>query len=188
MLIPISRIPPEVLTLIPDFWKRPGKDKAVIALTHVCKAWREMLTSRSSLWTNFVCLDGEKTRTYLERSKSSPIDLQMDREEGLFHHDPFLQIFPHAASRLKSLYVAASPDHPQDITDYLTSPAPLLEDLSIFGSDDDDPFLGPEHPVLATTLFGGDLSSLRMLCLFTVRTELQWRNMVNLTELRLVTC
>jgi hypothetical protein len=44
----------------------------------------------------------------------------------------------------------------------------------------------PQHyPVLASTIFNGDLSSLRALRLESVRTELPWRNMVNLTSFTL---
>ena len=70
------------------------------------------------------------------------------------------------------------PDHLREITDYLSRPAPLLEDLAIIGSSGDP----KPNPVLATTLFDGDLSSLRVLHLQSVRTQLPWRNMVNLTS------
>jgi len=153
----------------------------VIALTHVCRAWREMFTSRSSLWTYFDCADAEKTRAYIERSKSSPISLRLDRKSGLFPHDPFFQIPPNALSRLEYLSISTTYDHLQSIADHFSHPAPLLQDLSIFGSSD-DPF---SEPVLAATLFGGDLSSLRVLCLHSLRTMLPWRNMANLTSLTL---
>ena len=140
-----------------------------------------MFTSHPSLWTDFNCADAEGTRVYLERSKSSPIDLQLDRSCGLFPHDPFLQIVPHAICRLKYLSVLTTSDYLQGITDHLSRPAPLLEGLNIQGSTD-NPGL---NPILVTTLFGGDLSSLRHLCLFSVRTKLPWRNMVNLTTFTL---
>ena len=180
-LAPISRVPPEVLILIPDFWGKRRGEKAAITLTHVCRAWREMFTSRSSLWTDFDCADAEKTRVYLERSKSSPINLRLDRDDGLFPDDPFLQITPHAIGRLKHLFIGTTPDHLQDITNYLSHPEPLLEDLTILGSTD-DAFLNRALPI---TLFDGDLSSLRDLCLYSVRTKLPWRNMVNLTTFAL---
>jgi hypothetical protein len=44
---------------------------------------------------------------------------------------------------------------------------------------------GNKYPVLASTIFNGDLSSLRALRLESVRTELPWRNMVNLTSFTL---
>jgi len=126
-------------------------------------------------------MDAEKTRVYLERSKSSPINLWLDRDDGLLPHDPFFQIGPHSIGRLKYLLVSTMSDCLQEIADHLSHPAPLLEDLTIIGSSGD-----PEiNPVLATTLFGGDLSSLRVLHLQSIRTRLPWRNMVNLTSFSL---
>jgi len=140
-----------------------------------------MFTSCSSLWTYFHCADAEKTRVYLGRSKSSPINVWLDRDDGLLPHDPFLQIAPHAIGRVRHLFIGTMPDHLQDITNYLSHPAPLLQDLSIFGSSD-DPHL---NPVLPTTLFDGDLSSLRELCLHSVQTKLPWKNMDGLTSFTL---
>ena len=177
---PINRIPPEVLTLIPDYcwWHRDNGPIAVI-LTHVCRAWREIFSSHSSLWTEFDCLNADKTRVYLERSKSSPINLWILRKNGLSPNDPLLQVIPHATSRLKYLYVSAMPENVGDITIHLSHPAPLLEDLSIDCAD------GPGAPsnfVLPPSLFNGDLSSLHTLSLGSVRTNVPWRNMVNLTS------
>ena len=181
-LAPINRIPPEVLILIPDSWDEHTRSRTAVALTHVCRAWRELFTSCSSLWTDFDCADAEKTRVYLERSRSSPIKLWLERSNGLLPRDPFLQIAPHAVNRLKYLFVETMPDHLQGITDHLSYPAPLLKDLTILGSSED-----PElNSALATTLFDGDLSSLHALCLQSVRTQLPWRNMVNLTSFSLI--
>jgi hypothetical protein len=147
----------------------------------VCRAWRAIFTSRSSLWTDFDCEDAEKTRIYLERSKSSPISVQLVREDGLFPQDPFLQLTPHAIGRLKYLLISTDLDHLGGITDRLFHPAPLLEELHI-NSGTVDPFA---TPVLPTTLFNGDLSSLRHLLLYSVSTQLPWRNMANLTSFSL---
>ena len=171
---PINRIPPEILSIIPDFLDtRSG----VIPLTHVCRAWREIFVSRPSLWTDFDCTDAEKTRVYLERSKSSPIDLWLDRKGPLSPYDPLHQIIPHAAGRLKSLHIDATSKCLDFIGAHLSRPAPLLKKLSICGDHD---------PVLPPTLFNGNLSSLRKLHLEDIRTELPWRNMVNLTSFILV--
>lgn len=74
---PINRIPPEILSLIPHFWKSPySRDQDVITLTHVCQAWRDVFVSCPSLWTYLCCRDLDKTRVYLERSRSSPVTTQ----------------------------------------------------------------------------------------------------------------
>ena len=136
------------------------------------------------MWADLECqkLNADKTRAYLERSKSSPINLQLHEEGDLSPHNPFPQIVSHAAGRLKSLIVNGTPRNLPAIATHLSQPAPLLEFLSIGGNHEFEP---QRNPVLATALFNGDLSSLRGLCLQSVRTELPWRNMVNLTSFEL---
>jgi hypothetical protein len=136
------------------------------------------------LWTDVYCVDTDKTLVYLERSEPSPINLWLDADsEGdLSPHNPFPQVVPHAISRLKSLDIIGRPRNLLDITDHLSRPAPLLERLSIHGGCESDPQL---HHVLPTTFFNGDLHSLHELFLWSVRTELPWRNMVNLTSFTL---
>jgi len=181
MLAPINKIPPEVFVLIPNFWNMYVRDRNIIALTHVCRAWREIFVSRPSLWTDFDCLDEEKTRIYLERSKSSPIDLSLTRNRDMTLCDPFFQIIPRATGRLRSLFVEGPSEDIRTITSHLSHPAPLLEHLSISCTGRPP----HRHPVITSTLFNGDLSPLRILRLVLVRTELPWRNMVNLTSFTL---
>ena len=138
--------------------------------------------SHPPLWTDLDCVNLDKTHVYLERSMPLPVNLSLYRNNGLPTYDPFLQIIPHTIGRLKSLSVGGKPENLQDITDRLSQPAPLLEELSIHGGCDHALY---RNPVLASTLFNGDLSSLRKLCLEYVRTELPWRNMTNLTSLML---
>jgi len=154
----------------------------VVALSQVCRAWREAFISRSSLWVDFHCMDADKTRVYLERSKGSPIDLWLDREGDLSPHDPLFQVVPHATGRLKNLSVEAAPATLHSIIPHLCDPAPFLEFLSIDGCHEFEP---ESNPVLTPALFNGDLSSLRVFYLQWVRTELPWRNMINLTSFML---
>jgi len=181
MLVPINKIPPEILALIPDFWDTCDRDEDVIAMTHVCRAWREVFVSRSCLWTNFDCLDEEKTRVYFERSKSSPINLSLDLSEGISFRNPFFQIIPLATGRLRSLFVEGPLEDVEVVTSHLSHPAPLLERLLIYSNSS----LARRDPMLPSALFNGDLSSLRVLRLAYVHTELPWRNMVNLTSFTL---
>ena len=180
-LAPVSRIPPEILALIPDFWNHDDddRDQDVITLTHVCRAWREVFTSRSSLWTNLNCENKDQAHVYLERSKSLPVNLSLNADDDLPSYHPFFEIIPRAIGRLRSLSIGVEGDL-QTITAHLFRPAPLLEELSICGDSD------CSNPVLTPTLFNGDLSSLRKLRLNCVRTWLPWRNMINLTSFKLV--
>ena len=152
----------------------------------MCQAWRQLFTSRSSLWAELNCLDADKTRVYLERSKSSPISLSLHRNNVLLPHDPLFQITPHAIGRLKSLYACGTLSNLQDITAQLSHPAPILEEMWILGGGNPEYMQEPEDiPVLSPTLFGQELPSLRELHLEYVHTELPWKNMINLTSLML---
>jgi len=184
MVVPINRIPPEVLALIPDFLDVDDRDEDVIALTHVCRAWREVFTSRPSLWTHLDLdyQDEVEASVYLERSKSMPIQLSLDREDLILPSDTFFQIIPRVVGRLGHLVVRGTPENIQHITNHLSRPAPLLEHLTISVYSKS---LSHRHPVFTPTLFDGDLSSLRSLDLGSIRTELPWRNMVNLTTFSL---
>ncbi|KAF9789240.1 hypothetical protein BJ322DRAFT_528207 [Thelephora terrestris] len=181
-LAPISRIPPEVLAHIPDFWDHHGQD--VITLTHVCQAWRDIFTSRSSLWIDFDCNNPHKTRVYLERSKSFPIRVVLLESEigDLPLDDSALEIVSGAIGRLGSLAIDVAPEKFQDITNRLFRSAPLLESLDILMHP---PSGANPNLVLPPLLFDGDLSSLRNLHLQGICTELPWRNMVNLISFQL---
>jgi hypothetical protein len=139
-----------------------------------------MFISWSSLWTNLDCVGGARTRVYLERSKSLPINLSLQTQRSLPSCHPFFETIPRAIGQLKSLSIQAAPQELQYITPHLSRPAPLLEKLSI----DSGCSLEPD-PILTPALFNGDLSSLRTLKLESVLTELPWRNMVNLTSFKL---
>jgi len=152
------------------------RDKDAIALTHVCQTWRELFVSRASLWIDLTCTDPNKTRVYLELSKSSPINLSLRSADDVYHFEPSLKLISSATERLKSVDINVWPGDLRLTRTYLSRPAPLLEVLSIRSDDDPTPL---------SALFNGDLSSLRKLCLETVRTELPWRNMVNLTPFAL---
>ena len=158
------------------------RNQDVIALTHVCQAWRKIFASCPSAWTDLDCENADKTRVYLERSKSLPVDLRLERVEELSPLDPFFQVIPHTISRLRSLAIYGTPANLQDIVSQLSRPAPLLRSLTIEVDCGCSPQRGP---AITTTLFNGDLSSLRELRLKCVTTALPWRNMVNLTSFAL---
>jgi len=96
----------------------------------------------------------------------------------MYPDDPFFQFIPQVIGRLGYLLVRGTPENVQNITAHLSRPAPLLEHLEISVN-----FL--PGPRLTSALFDGDLSSLDTLHLDLVRTELPWRNMVNLASFSL---
>ena len=58
----INRVPPEVLSLIPDHFET---DQELINLTHVCRGWREIFISRASLWRFLDGKNLDKTRVWI---------------------------------------------------------------------------------------------------------------------------
>jgi len=123
-------------------------------------------------------MNGDKTRVYLERSKSFPLSLSLYRGDLVPPSDPFFWIIPRVIGQLGYLFIGGTPENIQKITAHLSRPAPLLEDLTIFVDSQPTP---RRYPVPTPTLFDGDFSSLRKLDLVSVHTELPWRNMANLT-------
>jgi hypothetical protein len=169
---PINRIPQEVFSLIPGY---RGMGEALIALTHVCHDWREQLISHSSLWTSLDCTNVDQTRVYLERSKTSPLDISFSEEgSSTSLNDAFLLTVPHLG-QLKSLSITGSSNNFIELTDhFLHCRAPLLEKLRIR-------FTCPHPQTIQAAIFDGDLSSLRELRLSGALTNLPWKNLSNLT-------
>ena len=174
---PINRIPREALSVIPDYWAdEDGADVDLIALTHVCHSWREVFISRPSLWTRLDCTNDEKTRTYIERSKSSPLKVYLWRKEGYI---PFLGFaflvlaLPHF-SRLGSLTLCGPSNELVGLVGRrFNRPAPFLEKLKIR-------FFGDPHSI-EPAIFDRNLPSLQELRLSGIITSLPWGNLANLT-------
>lgn len=175
----------DIFSLIPDYWNVHERGKDVIALTHVCQAWRKTFISRPSLWTNVNCVDPDKIRVYFERSKGSSICLQIGRRWDPCPSGPLSQaisqVVSHATGRFKSVRIEDVTGNLQNIVAHLSRPAPLLEHLAIANCLHYQ--LGDN--VTLAALFNGDLSSLRTLTLWSIRTELPWKNMVNLSSFKL---
>ena len=166
---PISRVPPEVFSLIPDYCK--GEE--LIALTHVCRSWREIFISRASLWTFLNCTSFDKTNTYIQRSKGSPLEISLVAPQYAHHLKARNLILP-LIHRFKTLKLSGSSRHFLELTQHFCSPAPLLEKLDIQLYDE-------THAAIENTIFGGNLSSLRELRLCGILIDLPWQNMTNLT-------
>ena len=167
---PINRIPPEILSLLLDYYDEKVTDRSLITLTHVCRRWRDIFTSRSSLWTQLRFTNIDKTRAYIQRSQSSPLELYLN-EESI--DEAFNPVISHL-HRLISLTIHAY--DPQNVLGHFRNHAPLLEKLEINSTRD---------WVLDATLFNGDLSSLRKLRLAGVITYFPWKRLANLQVVNL---
>ena len=124
-------------------------------------------------------MDIEKTRTYIQRSESSPLEIFLEKngDDG-YLDDAFALVIPHI-HRTKSLTIHA--DVLPAAVRYFSCRTPLLEKLDIRLKCTD-------APILDDTLFDRDLSSLRELSLSGVITHLPWKNLANLTYFDLKTC
>lgn len=171
----VKKIPPEILSLIPNYWEGDHNDETMVKLTHVCRGWRDIFVSRSSLWTSLDCTNVDKTRVYIERSKSSPLQIRLGQS---YHAEASLLAVPHTP-RLKTLVVSGDPTEILPaLAEHFSCPVPLLEKLRII-------FVRNVPNRLPETLFNGDLPSLRKLSLSGVTTSLPWRGLSNLTTFNL---
>jgi hypothetical protein len=153
-------------------------DKDLITLTHVCHGWRELYVSHPSLWTRLDFTNVDKTRTYIKRSRSSPLGIVLYKCKGeSYLEDAFLLAIPHFR-RLKSLTISGTLDPFQNLSKHFPPPVHVLRELKI--SLDCKP-----APILDSLLFDWDLSSLRTLSLGGVITCLAWKNLWNLTTFEL---
>jgi len=171
----INKIPPVVLSLIPEYWVGQEMDENLIKLTHVCHGWRELFTSRPSLWTRLDFKSVDKTKVYIERSKPSPLEIYLKLTHNTLRREEALVLaIPHIA-RLGVLSVNGNPSQVfPALVKHFSSPVPSLRILNINIAHNPPPLL-PEN------LFNGHLSSLRELSLGGVITGLPWRGMLNLT-------
>ncbi|KAF9780763.1 hypothetical protein BJ322DRAFT_1081538 [Thelephora terrestris] len=179
-LAPINRIPPELFPMILQCWDGGCTDRNLITLTHVCQRWREVFTAHSTLWTYLKCKDVEKTRVYIERSKASPLKISLRESREQPHHytqDAFLLVIPHI-SRVTSIMIFGGEELFETFTVHFACPVPLLRHLTLHLS------LHP-LPVLSSTLFNGNLPSLRTLSLGGIIPHLPWQNLPQLTAFTL---
>jgi len=136
--------------------------------------------SRPSLWTRLDCINVDKTRAYIERSKTSPLEICLGESNGYAFstEEAVLLAVPHFG-RLGTLSALGSSivDLPVLVKHFSRS-VPLLSRLEIS-------FICNEDPVLPNTLFNGDISSLRELVLAGVVTTLPWRGLSKLTAFKL---
>jgi len=173
---PINRITPEALSLIPDHWGHQ-EEKDIIRLTHVCHGWREIFTSRSSLWTHLDCKNTEKTRVYIERSRSHPLEISLKKLKNTSYSNDALLVAAPYTNRLGSLTIHIHSNALSRLLNHFHFPAPLLKELKITLN-----LNNPSHdPAILNTIFPDHLSPLRMLSLSNVVTDLPWRNLSNLT-------
>jgi hypothetical protein len=174
----INKMPLDVLTLVPHYWEDSNRDKNLIKLTHVCHSWRVVFTSHPSLWTRLDCTNIDKTRVYIERSRSFPLEVSLDGVYSAPYSETLPLVLPHI-NRLEALSVSGCSSHLLPVLiDHFSCPLPLLRKLNIHIECEELPFLADE-------LFNGDLSLLQELSLKGALSPLPWRDMSSLVTFSL---
>ena len=169
---PINKLPPEILALIATFFE-PGR--LLINATAVCRYWRTALLSFPRVWSRIACSNEKLFKTYLERSKSVPLEVQLPRSLSR----PLASLVPHT-SRLVSLTVSVTgPSSFEQLAHHLIKPIPTLHEFSIFVCSGTGELRIPsdisnDHFLHVEKLRLVQVSSLRAPGVFPRVTELEW--------------
>lgn len=153
--VPINRLPPEVLGLIPTFRK---SERDLISASAVCAHWRRTLISTPELWNKIICSRREnpevvvpRVEAYLKRSGSVPLEVNI--------HDHASQFLSSHTERILSLRMfLGQTSNLHEIANHFSKPALLLQTMSLHVTDADRAIL---H--LPSTFFETFLSSVRKL-------------------------
>lgn len=157
--IPVNRLPPEILSRV--FQHHDCEQDRVVA-THVCQYWRSALISSPPLWTYLRLISDshvDRALTYLKRSKSVTIDIEMT-PDLLSSPDVPRHFAPHI-SRIRSLVVHGPLMLHAAPSLLLCEPVPALEHLTIerhhlgVPANPVDRFLGEDAPLLRSAVFIG---------------------------------
>lgn len=166
-LAPIHKLPPEILSRIPQFF--PIRD--LVVATHVCRYWRTTLISSGPLWCN-IDSAGPEAFTCLHRSKGSPIHVRVRK---IPDDELLTRLSPHIG-RIKSLVLKSRWSVAQTVFARFTDPAPNLETLTVICH----PSTAAAGPV-PSTLLTGDLPKLRSFTLQGLASDLENFVLPNLT-------
>ena len=169
ILAPVNKLPPEILSQIPQFF--PIRD--LIAATQVCHYWRTTFTSCGPLWCNIDCTRGPEALTCLHRSKGSLIHVSVKR---IPNDEVLARLSPHVG-RIKSLYLQSRWSVAQSVFTRFIDPAPNLETLKIVCR----PSTAAAGPV-PSTLLTGNLPNLRSFTLQGFASDLVNFVLPNLTH------
>ncbi|KAI0056098.1 hypothetical protein BV25DRAFT_1832555 [Artomyces pyxidatus] len=143
-LIPISRLPPEILTRIFTINAAadiPGiRDKTKtrprlgwITVTHVCRRWREMVLDLPILWAQLALPLGDKwAEEMVARAKSVPLVFDCLVDGGMYRLTTQARnLIVKLAPRAKQLSLNTDDPHAAVLFPALKTSAPLLDKLEI---------------------------------------------------------
>ena len=189
-LLPISLLPPEILTRVFHFLALDeppfvGKQNlGWIRATHVCQHWRQVALDDSSLWAR---ISGKPTKTLwivemLSRAKNAPLDIDIDLARAPSPIVGFLLPLRLSHTRKLCIRDLSTPDTVHLRTFY-NQEAPALEHFELEASLT-FPITLPDLGV--TTLFKGQAPKLRTHSLSHVLTPWSPIPRGQLTQLKIV--
>ena len=186
----INRLPTDVFALIPrSLTRKKGwqfefpDNKPLIAMTHVCRSWRNVLVSTPSLWTQIdfsMSAESQQAEGFLRRSGDQMLDIYQDLG-GQDHIEPFLSATLHNLFRLEGLTICSSLYHLEPLLRNFSASAPELKHLEIQNNS------VVEADTKLPKMFGGRMPKLTSLSLFWFRTNLRDLNLPSLTRFSFVT-
>ena len=123
-LVPVKKITPETLASATTFF-RPGRQ--LMNATAICRHWRATLLSSPRLWNRINYSTKATLETYLERSKSIPLEVQLCNTSP----DLLESLAPHT-SRLSSQTLAIEdPTGFKRLACHLDNPISTLNEFGI---------------------------------------------------------
>ena len=129
----VNRLPPELLVAITTFIT---DQSTIFRLATVCRYWHNVLTETTTLWTSIDCRSTSRTVILLQRSKTSPIDLTVDRASYAPGAIAFVSSHTH---RIRSINVILSTRELEAFRYLLHGPAPILKVMRLQGQNENFP-------------------------------------------------
>lgn len=190
-LAPISRLPPETISIIFSFLSSPreyvqlftGEKQDVLAwlrVSHVCHRWREIALNQPRFWSriDFTTLTSAGATEVLSRAKMAPLELEADLSCAHWPCDRVValgqQLSSHI-SHISRLNITADMADLQTIIGGLASPAPTLEWLSLVVDDEGHPRMGipsRSNTTISHALLDG--TAPRLSCLRLDHCDITW--------------
>lgn len=194
--LPMSRLPTELfheifmLVAFPDGQnfvnsgtrrRIPKRDLSWLAITHVCRLWREITLSCANLWTHIDTSKRLLSIDSLERSATAPLEVIIDRhteeEEIDAVNFALAEIY-----RIRELEIRWRPLRLGQCTQLLESPAPILESFLFSGAS---ARMHGRTVHLPSTIFDGCSPELKSLTLIRATIPYQAPIFRGLTRLEL---
>ncbi|TEB24958.1 hypothetical protein FA13DRAFT_1738769 [Coprinellus micaceus] len=145
--LPISRLPPEILSEIFLIHRSrvvkydQEEDLSWIGITHVCRHWRAVGLSCTTLWSSVTFVNCASVEAMLSRSGTSPLSLNFTDQSRLSRYATFVDALPKALSRGHRPQLRSLKLHDIDsrvlrsVILFCAQGVPLLEDLSLHCND-----------------------------------------------------